>query len=104
MLDTLFTNAQIITHTGRFQGCLGVQDGKIACLAEKPDGLEAREVIQRCNPHPGAAYANDAADIVVPEIVVIKKDGIWHAELNADAMPKIRINRMYGEILKNTSN
>ena len=54
--------------------------------------------------HPGAAYANDAADIVVPEIVVIKKDGIWHAELNADAMPKIRINRMYGEILKNTSN
>ena len=68
------------------------------------DLLEAREVIQRCNPHPGAAYANDAADIVVPEIVVIKKDGIWHAELNADAMPKIRINRMYGEILKNTSN
>ncbi len=45
MLDTLFTNAQIVTHTGRFQGCLGVQDGKIACLAEKPDGLEAREVI-----------------------------------------------------------
>ena len=45
MLDTLFTNAQIVTHTGRFHGCLGVQDGKIACLAEKPDGLEAREVI-----------------------------------------------------------
>lgn len=67
------------------------------------DLLEIQQVIQRCNPHPGAMYANDATDIVVPEIVAVKKNGIWHAELNTDAMPKIRVNRMYGEILKSTS-
>ena len=67
------------------------------------DLREATEIIQRCNPHPGAAYANDAADIVVPEIIAVKKDDTWHAELNTDAMPKIRINRMYSNILKNTS-
>ena len=77
---------------------------KKALDCDDEDLLEASEVIQHCNPHPGAAYANDAADIVVPEIIAVKKDGIWHAELNNDAMPKICINRMYGDILKNTAN
>lgn len=76
---------------------------KKALDCDDEDLQEAQEVIQRCNPYPGAAYANDAADMVVPEIVAVRKEGTWHAELNTDAMPKIRINRMYGEILKNTS-
>lgn len=73
---------------------------KKALECDDEDLREATEVIRRCNPHPGAAYANDAADVVIPEIVVVKKDGAWHAELNTDAMPKIRINRMYGDVLK----
>lgn len=66
------------------------------------DLLEIQHVIQRCNPHPGAAYADDTADIIVPEIIAVKKEGVWHAELNPDTMPKIRINQMYGEILRNS--
>lgn len=77
---------------------------KKALECDDEDLREATEVIRRCNPHPGAAYANDAADVVIPEIVVVKKDGAWHAELNTEAMPKIRINRMYGDILKSALN
>ncbi len=76
---------------------------KKALDCDDEDLQEAQEVIQRCNPHPGAAYANDTADMIVPEIIAVRKEDAWHAELNTDAMPKIRINRMYGEILKNTS-
>ncbi len=68
------------------------------------DLLEVRSVIQRCNPHPGASYANDAADMVIPEIIVVRKESVWHAELNMDAMPKIRINQIYSDILKDASN
>lgn len=45
MLDTLFANALIVTHTGRFYGCLGVKDGKIACLTQLPEDCEARETV-----------------------------------------------------------
>ena len=77
---------------------------KKALSCDDEDLLEAQAVIQRCNPHPGAAFANDAADMIVPEIIAVKKDGVWHAELNMDAVPKIRINQLYGDILKTTSN
>lgn len=45
MLNSLFTNALIVTHTGRFTGCIGVKNGKIACLAETSEGLAAEETI-----------------------------------------------------------
>lgn len=67
------------------------------------DLLEVQKVIQQCNPHPGASYADDMADLIVPEILAIKKEGVWHAELNPNTMPKIRINQMYSEILRNSS-
>lgn len=69
------------------------------------DLVEIRKVILNCNPHPGTVYATDTADTVIPEIIACRKeDGRWHAELNADAIPKIRINQLYGSILKNATN
>jgi RNA polymerase sigma-54 factor len=35
----------------------------------------------------------------VPDVVVKKVKGIWVASLNAEAMPKLRVNRMYADIL-----
>ena len=64
------------------------------------DLKEAQEVIHRCNPHPGAIYATDTAETVIPEIIVSKKENCWVAELNPDAMPKIRVNQLYANILR----
>jgi len=58
----------------------------------------AQRVIQGLNPRPGAAFAKVEARYVVPDVVVKKVRNAWRASLNPDAMPRLRINRLYAEI------
>lgn len=61
----------------------------------------AQHLIKRLDPRPGAGFSRIEADhYVQPEVVVKKVKGLWIASLNGDAMPKLRINRMYADILK----
>lgn len=64
------------------------------------DLREAQAVIRRCNPHPGAAFAGDASDYVVPDVIVKRSKNGWQVTLNRDVMPKLRVNAMYANILK----
>ncbi|MEY3719788.1 MAG: hypothetical protein RL618_307 [Pseudomonadota bacterium] len=64
------------------------------------DLREAQAVIKRCNPHPGAAYAGDASDYVVPDVIVKRARNDWQVSLNREVMPKLRVNAMYANILK----
>ncbi|MFM8466435.1 MAG: RNA polymerase factor sigma-54 [Oxalobacteraceae bacterium] len=64
------------------------------------DLREAQAVIKRCNPHPGAAYAGDASDYVVPDVIVKRARHGWQVSLNREVMPKLRVNAMYANILK----
>ena len=61
---------------------------------------EAHHLIQRLNPRPGAAFAQPDTRYVVPDVVVRKVKSLWLASLNPDAMPKLRIHRMYADILQ----
>jgi RNA polymerase sigma-54 factor len=61
----------------------------------------AQHLIQSLNPHPGAAYAASDTRYIVPDVIVSKVKNAWVAALNPDAMPKLRVNRMYAEILQN---
>jgi RNA polymerase sigma-54 factor len=58
-----------------------------------------RELIRSLNPRPGAAFAKAEANYVVPDVVVRKIRGQWVAALNEAAMPKLRLNRIYADIL-----
>jgi RNA polymerase sigma-54 factor len=63
------------------------------------EGLRAAQrLIQALNPRPGAAFAKIEARYVVPDVVVKKTRNVWRASLNPDAMPKLRINRLYAEL------
>ncbi len=73
---------------------------KKALDCDDEDLREAQVVIKRCNPHPGAAYAGDASDYVVPDVIVKRSKGGWQVTLNRDVMPKLRVNAMYANILK----
>jgi RNA polymerase sigma-54 factor len=64
------------------------------------DLREAQQVIKRCNPHPGAAFAADASDFVVPDVIVKKAKGGWQVTLNHEVMPRLRVNALYANILK----
>jgi RNA polymerase sigma-54 factor len=59
-----------------------------------------QKLITSLNPRPGAAYAGDEARYIVPDVVVKKVKGVWLASLNPDAVPRLRINRMYSQILQ----
>ena len=65
---------------------------------------QAQRLIQSLNPHPGAEFAAVETRYVVPDVVVKKTKNVWVASLNPDAMPKLRINRMYADILQNSRN
>jgi RNA polymerase sigma-54 factor len=59
----------------------------------------AQRLIQSLNPRPGAAFAQVEARYVVPDVIVKKTRSVWRASLNPDAMPKLRINRLYAELM-----
>ena len=58
----------------------------------------AQALIRGLNPHPGAAFARIEARYVIPDVVVRKVKGVWRASLNQEAMPRLRVNRLYAEL------
>jgi len=58
-----------------------------------------RSLITSLNPRPGASFAKSEANFVIPDVVVKKVRGKWIAALNESAMPKLRLNRIYADIL-----
>ena len=58
----------------------------------------AQRLILGLNPRPGAAFARIEARYVIPDVVVRKVRNVWRASLNPEAMPRLRINRLYAEI------
>jgi len=61
----------------------------------------AQQLILSLNPHPGAGFGANETRYIVPDVIVTKSKNSWSARLNPDAMPKLRINRIYAEILQN---
>lgn len=91
---------------------LKVVDGHLPLLANRDftklkrllhidDGgvREVRDLIRSLNPRPGAAFAKAEANYVIPDVIVRKTRGRWSASLNEAAMPKLRLNRIYADIL-----
>jgi RNA polymerase sigma-54 factor len=73
---------------------------KKALDCDDEDLREAQVFIKQCNPHPGAAYGSGTSDYVVPDVVVKRIAGGWQAMLNHDVMPRLRVNALYANILK----
>ncbi len=60
----------------------------------------AQELIVHLQPKPGSAFEQRAADYVVPDVLVERHGGIWKARLNPEAMPRLRVNQIYANILQ----
>ncbi|MFL6716879.1 MAG: RNA polymerase factor sigma-54 [Burkholderiaceae bacterium] len=67
---------------------------------DEEDLREAQAVIRQCNPHPGSMFASDASDYVVPDVIVKRSKNGWQVMLNHDVMPRLRVNALYANILK----
>jgi RNA polymerase sigma-54 factor len=60
---------------------------------------EIQKLITGLNPRPGLSFSKEDARYVVADVLVRKTKGAWIVSLNPDAMPRLRINRMYADIL-----
>ncbi|RTL52690.1 MAG: RNA polymerase factor sigma-54 [Rhodocyclaceae bacterium] len=61
---------------------------------------DAQTLIKSLNPRPGAQYSALDTRYVTPDVTVKKYRGRWTASLNSDAMPRLRINRLYADLLR----
>ncbi len=61
---------------------------------------EVRALVLTLDPKPGRQFGMGDVRYVVPDVVVRKAGGRWIAALNRDAMPRLRINKMYADILQ----
>lgn len=73
---------------------------KKALECDDEDLREAQAVIKQCDPHPGLAFASDTSDYVVPDVIVKRTKNGWQVVLNHDVMPRLRVNAVYANILK----
>lgn len=60
----------------------------------------AQEIICALNPHPGSQYSSAETRYVTPDVSVKKIRNNWVVTLNNEAMPRLRINKLYADILR----
>jgi RNA polymerase sigma-54 factor len=68
------------------------------------DLRDAHQLIRSLNPRPGVAFGDSPADYVTPDVFVRRIKGRWTAVLNAEVMPRLRVNQAYADILKRGRN
>jgi RNA polymerase sigma-54 factor len=61
---------------------------------------EVIALIQSLNPRPGAQIQESHTQYIVPDVYVRKDKGVWRIELNSDAVPQLRINSNYMNMIR----
>jgi len=64
-----------------------------------------QSLIIHLNPRPGAEFNYVVAHYIIPDVIVTKSSSTsWAANLNPDAIPRLKINHLYANILKQERN
>lgn len=58
------------------------------------------DLLTQLNPRPGMMISVGKVDFIIPDVIVVKKNGAWVIELNKDYIPKVRINAGYTSMIK----
>jgi RNA polymerase sigma-54 factor len=61
---------------------------------------EAQALIVSLEPKPARPFARAEANIVIPDVIVLKSGRGWKVQLNPDVMPKLRINDLYASAIR----
>lgn len=60
----------------------------------------AQSFIRTLSPRPGSAYAAERPVYIVPDLIVRRGRSGWTVTLNEEVIPKLRINEVYAQVLK----
>lgn len=77
---------------------LGTRDTRALCNrlgADPGDFAQALHLVRSLDPRPGARISNATPTYIVPDVLVRQRGGRWLVELNADALPRVRLNETY---------
>lgn len=58
----------------------------------------AMQVIQALDPRPGQSINTQEPEYVIPDVLVRKVSNRWTVELNADSVPRLKINQHYASL------
>ena len=61
----------------------------------KSELTAALELVRSLNPRPGTTLGAQTVDYVYPDVLVERRDGSWHVEINPRTLPRVRINSAY---------
>lgn len=95
--------SEALTVVGEYMDLLGNRDFSSVCRRarlEESDLAEVIRLIQTLNPRPGASLEPSPTEYVVPDVFVRKRNHRWTVELNAESMPKLRINGTYAGMIR----
>lgn len=71
----------------------------------KEDALkEPMRLIQSLDPRPGQSMQTGEPEYVIPDVLVRKHQTRWVVELNADSIPRLKINQKYAAMRGSTRN
>ena len=72
---------------------------KRACKCDDAELKAARDLILSLNPRPGARYGGPDTRYVTPDVILRKVRKVWRVHVNSAAVPRLKINRLYADIL-----
>ena len=59
-----------------------------------------RALVVTLEPKPGRRFSQGDTRYIVPDVLVKKVRGRWRAILNQDAMPRLRVNKLYADLVR----
>ena len=75
--------------------------GLVRRLGTTHDALDgALAQLRTLNPRPGDGYPGAPTEYVTPDLRVFRAGGGWRVELNSGAVPELRINPVYAELVR----
>ncbi|NSL56157.1 RNA polymerase factor sigma-54 [Uliginosibacterium aquaticum] len=111
--ECLLLQIRALPESATREHAMLIADGNLELLAARDfarlkrrlgcndDALRAaQELICHLNPRPGAQFAPMETRYVIPDVVVRKQRSGWTVSLNPEAMPRLRIHRVYADILQ----
>ncbi|MBK1727987.1 RNA polymerase factor sigma-54 [Halorhodospira halophila] len=57
-------------------------------------------LIQSLDPRPGSQISDTTPDYVIPDVLVVRRDGAWQVELNSETAPRLRVNAYYASLIR----
>lgn len=61
-------------------------------------------LIRHLDPAPGTKIQQSEVEYIIPDVFVVKREGVWQVHLNPEIAPKLRVNPFYVGMVKRADN